>query len=538
YNINNFFVQQHKLEVKGKNFFVRGYLTDEDAGDSYDVVFAGINVNRKWKDHQVWFGQYVGAYLTSVLGGLTDSQAHTVARGVAEQGRLEPGTAAFKAAFDEVVSDPDLLTGAKFVDNTKLYHVDANLNLRDYIDWAEVQVGGSYRQYALNSQGTIFTDYDGPINYDEYGLYTQVQKKLMDERLKFTGSIRYDKAKNFDSNISPRVSVAYSLGEDKEHNFRASFQTGFRNPTTQDQYIGLNVGIAYLVGSAPDNLDRYTTDNIRLSDLGASIVGAPEVQVVGREAYENAFSLSSVSAGNPTKANVNLVEPEKVTAYELGYRGVLPFLGEEKLSVDLSAYYNDYDNFISNEDLVVPLYGKADLSDGTVTLPTGEEVPVAIAAVLSGDRVIFSAYTNSSADIYSYGLAVGLDTKVLNGFDLGFNYVWSRFNFDQASDPDFEAGFNTPEHKLKVQFGKTELFENFGFNINARWQNEFFWESTFLDGQIEARTILDAQINYSIPKWKSTFKAGGSNLTGEEYLSAPGVGSVGSQYYISWTINN
>jgi len=30
------------------------------------------------------------------------------------------------------------------------------------------------------------------------------------------------------------------------------------NPSTQDQYIGFNVGNAVLIGSAPDNLTRYT----------------------------------------------------------------------------------------------------------------------------------------------------------------------------------------------------------------------------------------------------------------------------------------
>jgi hypothetical protein len=33
--------------------------------------------------------------------------------------------------------------------------------------------------------------------------------------------------------------LLYSGGESRRHNFRGSFQTGFRNPTTQDQYIGL-----------------------------------------------------------------------------------------------------------------------------------------------------------------------------------------------------------------------------------------------------------------------------------------------------------
>ena len=46
-------------------------------------------------------------------------------------------------------------------------------------DWAEVQVGGSARRYSLNSGGTIFTDVDGPIEYQETGFYTQAVKKMM-----------------------------------------------------------------------------------------------------------------------------------------------------------------------------------------------------------------------------------------------------------------------------------------------------------------------------------------------------------------------
>ena len=169
YSIQNFYLAQHKLEVVGKNFFVRGYMTTEDAGDSYDTRFAGININRQWKDDNTWFGEYAGTYVQATLAGATSDQAHAAARAQAESGRFLPGTPEFQAAFDKVTADPDLLTGARFTDNTKLYHVDANYNFQELIDWAEFQVGGSYRLYSLNSGGTIFTDFDGPINYDEYG---------------------------------------------------------------------------------------------------------------------------------------------------------------------------------------------------------------------------------------------------------------------------------------------------------------------------------------------------------------------------------
>ena len=526
YSIQNFYLAQHKLEVVGKNFFVRGYMTTEDAGDSYDTRFAGININRQWKDDNTWFGEYAGTYVQATLAGATSDQAHAAARAQAESGRFLPGTPEFQAAFDKVTADPDLLTGARFTDNTKLYHVDANYNFQELIDWAEFQVGGSYRLYSLNSGGTIFTDFDGPINYDEYGIYTQMQKKfLAEDRLKLTASIRYDKAQNFDGNFSPRLSLAYAAGEDKNQNFRASVQTGFRNPTTQDQYIGLNAGRAFLVGSAPDNLDRYFTPQLTMSGAGAAIVGSPTVSISGRQAYENSFSAVSVQNGNPTIGNPGLVQPEKVTAFEVGYRGIVGG-PENRVTIDMSAFYNDYEDFISNTNVLVPFYGT--VGDNSLSL----------LALQNGDFTAFSAYTNSTADISSYGATIGLNTKIFNGFDVGLNYTFNKFEFDQASDPDFQAAFNTPEHKVKFQFGKQELFENFGFNVNVRWQDEYLWESTFHNAVIDARTVIDAQINYTVPSLKSVFKLGGANLTGQEYFSAPGVGAIGSQYYLSWTINN
>ena len=536
YNIKNFFMEQHKLEVRGKNFFVRGYMTSEDAGDSYDTRFAAININREWKSDAAWFQQYAGAFLGAIPG--VPAGNHQVARAVADTGRLVPGTPGFQTAFDKITTDPDLITGSKFQDNTKLYHADANLNLRDYIDWADVQVGGSYRRYSLNSNGSIFTDYDGPINYDEFGLYTQIQKNFLeDDRLKLTSSVRYDKAQNFDGNYSPRVSLAYAGGENKNQNFRASFQTGFRNPTTQDQYIGLNAGRAYLIGSAPDNLDRFNTPALPFSPTGTALTGLASREVSGREAYENAFSLTSVLAGAPTAANVELVKAERVSAYEIGYRGLVGS-DESRITVDLSVYYNQYQDFIAGKNVIVPFYGDVGFTQTAPVGPGGAPVPLSLVALSQGDYTVFSTYTNTSADINSYGASIGLTTKIFGGFNLGANYTYAKFDFDQASDPDFEAGFNTPEHKVKIQFGKQNVFKNFGFNINARWQDEYRWESTFLDADIASRTILDAQMNYSVPAWKSVFKVGGANLTGKEYLSAPGVGAIGSQYYIAWTINN
>ncbi len=559
YYLNDFVLSQQRLEFRGRNFFLRGYMNTEDAGDSYDSRFTGINLNSRWKSNRQWFTEYAGTYVQEVMGGATAEQAHSRARVFADRDRLIPGTPEFQAAFNEVIADPNLSTGSRFQDQTKFYHADANYNFRDEIDWAEFQIGALYRQYSLNSSGTIFTDNNGKINYYEFGFYTQMQKNFLEEdRLKLTASIRYDGAKNFDENYSPRISLAYAAGEDKNHNFRASFQTGFRYPTTQDQYIGLDAGRAILIGSAPDNLDRYTSLPIELSATGAVIVGSPTIQVSGRAAYQESMSVSSLLAygdavaaavqGGATPqqaalananvlqvANPETVQPEKVTAFELGYRGILD-VNETKVSVDMSAYYNSYQDFISSVNVFTPLYGNVNTFDPSN--PNDLNTQLVIGAVGAGDYQVFAAYTNSAADISSYGAAIAVGTKIFNGFNLDFNYTYAKFDFDEDSDPDFEPSFNTPEHKFKLQIGHPELFKNFGFNVNFRWQDKFLWQSTFHDAIIDARTVLDAQVNYTIPKLKSVIKLGGTNLTGEEYYSAPGVGLIGSMYYVSLTINN
>ena len=163
--------------------------------------------------------------------------------------------------------------------------------------------------------------------------------------------------------------------------------------------------------------------------------------------------------------------------------------------------------------------------------------PNALIALSAGDYKPFQVYTNTAAEVTSYGIAAGLIYKIFGNYNFGLNYTWSKFKFDQSSDPDYKAGFNTPEHKVKASLGNSNVFKNFGFNVNLRWNTEYYWESSFQDANVPSSTVFDAQINYSIPKWKSVIKIGGANIGGHEYTSAPGTGYIGSQYFASWTLS-
>jgi len=535
YNIKNFFQQQHKLELRNDNFFVRGYVVSDSAGDSYDMVFTGININRAWKDDNTWFGEYAGTYVQQSLGGATNAQAHAAARAVADTGMFMPGTPEYEAAYNRSVNDPDLSTGSKFQDESKYYHGDFNYNFSHLLDIADIQVGGSYRQYSLNSSGTIYTDYDGAIDYSEYGVYTQVQKELelsSELELKLTGSVRYDKSEFFDGFFSPRLSAGLTINRD--HNIRASVQTGFRNPTTQDLFIGLDAGRAILVGSAPSNLDRWTRD-YDVSATGQALGQGSSITQTGAAAYNNSYTLSSVEAfgatSNPNAlqiGNPNVVKPEQVTSIEVGYRGKFG-----KTIIDFSAYHNTYEDFISQEVVLAPFYGN--VSDNTVV---SSGLTLSQLAIASGDYQAYSTYTNSKAPVKSYGASLGVSTKVFGNYDLGGSYTYAKLDFDRDTYPDFTTNFNTPEHKIKASFGNTEVVKNLGFNIAYRYSDDFYWEATFGNGIVPEYHVLDAQVSLKVPSFKSTFKAGATNLLGDEYFTAFGTGFIGSMYYIGWTINN
>lgn len=536
-----YFLEQHKLEVVGKNFFIRGYYTGNDSGDrTHDLRFAGVALNEKYNPTVNWFGEYATAYSGGVPGVTPGNDKS--ARDFADRNRLQPGTSEFKNALNEIIATPINDGGAGIKDKTGYYHADANYNFRDLISWAEIQVGGSYRKFNINSQGTLFTDKDSPINFDMYGAYSQIQKSFLDERAKLTASIRYDKAKNFEGNYSPRVALTYDVGGSKNKIIRASYQTGFRNPSIPEQYFGLRSGPnRFILGTSEENLTRF---NAVVTNSGT---GAPATSIItGTDAFSKSYTKDSynqflgvlIAGGAPAlptaiasldQSNVKPVEAENVKSYELGYRSIINIGSTNILELDLSGYYNQYENFVAFKDVVVPNYG---------SIINGIPDAQARAALVNRDVTEVTLNTNSTADIDSYGVGIGLSTKVFKSFNFGANYTYSKLVFDQASDPSFQPGFNIPEHQLKVMFGNPNLFENFGFNINARWQNEFLWQSSFLDAQVDARTVLDAQMNYRIPSLKSKIKIGGTNLTGKEYVVAPGSGLIGSVYYISWTIND
>jgi len=552
YSLKDFNIQQHKLQLKGDNFLLKAYTTIEDSGDSYIADLTGVLINDSWKSNTAWFTDYSVGYLTYLAGLAGAGQynpavvpttaqqegAHRAARGVADVGRLLPGTPGFETAKTNARSKT-IPAGSLFNDQTKLYHIDGQYNFKNQIKFMDLLVGGSYRLYDLNSNGTIFADTTGnDITIQEIGAYAQASKKIFSDKLKLTGSIRWDKNENFDAQINPRISGVYSVTP--QQNFRVSYQTGFRMPTTQNQHIDLNAISARLIGGLPQyaearNVFQYAYDLRSVTAYTAAVA---------------ANSANPTAIGDPNNlallrpiANVSPVKPEQVQSIEIGYKALVG----EKLLVDVVYYSNTYNDFIANQ-FIRKASGIIDIANmplnPTYNFDPRTEQNIRNAQTLLtpittvGRENTFSIPTNVDRKLSAQGFAIGLDYSLPRGYKLGGNYNWNKLtDADKLAADGFLAEFNTPEHKYNFSFGNRKVTEKLGFNVSYRWQNEFLWESSFAQGKVPAIGTVDAQISYRVKSMKSVFKLGGSNIGNERYVLNYGGPTLGGIYYFSITFD-
>ncbi|HWR33567.1 MAG TPA: TonB-dependent receptor plug domain-containing protein, partial [Chitinophagaceae bacterium] len=348
YSLRNFKMAQHKLEIRSKNWFVRGYTTQENAGDSYIADAVGAHLNESYNPSGVWFPTYIATFaegrrLNGVAGVFpSDFQLHVAGRSAVETNRLVPGTTAYDAAVKKIKSTPvNKPGGALFLDRSDLYAAEAQLNFSDalnFSDKVEMMVGAQLKEWVLNSKGTIFADTTGKIIVVEKGAYIQLRKKLLNNVLTMTASGRYDKQTNFEGKFTPRVTATIRVA--KENFLRLSYQTAYRFPSNQNQYISLQLGggSSYLIGCLPEFQDYYKLSSSRPGYTAASV-----------QNYRKAGG-SIADSNLLVKANFRDVKPETVNSFEAGYKGIMG----KKLQVDAYVYYSQYKDFLVNEAVVQP----------------------------------------------------------------------------------------------------------------------------------------------------------------------------------------
>jgi iron complex outermembrane recepter protein len=258
YSLRNFNITQAKWELKGDNFNIRAYTTQERSGKSYASGLSAVSMLNELNPHANWFGQYVGAFVAARSAGQAEAAAHLAARAVADKNMPAEGSDAVLALADKYNTMNIVSGGGAFADKSNLYHLEGYYNFKNQIKFMDLSVGANVRKYQLRSNGTLFADLKdgrtGEIGINEFGGFIQAAKSMFADHFKLSASMRYDKNENFDGQFTPRISGVFSFGE---HNIRLSYQSGFRIPTTQNQYIDLKTASGTLIGGLPEFDTRY-----------------------------------------------------------------------------------------------------------------------------------------------------------------------------------------------------------------------------------------------------------------------------------------
>ncbi len=522
---------QHKAEVRKENkFFVRVYMTHEDAGNSYDAYNTALILQNNSKTDANWAATYNENWNKYIFGRMNalrppigsqppgvnyqdyanqyfydnyyDSlvQWHQLVRDSTDFGKPHPqrggidyflpGTDRFDSAFKSITSRTNREGGSRFYDRSALYHIMGEyrfaLSKFDFI------VGGNMRLYAPNSQGTIFLDTSESqrIYNKEYGAYGGVEKKLFNNQVKTTITLRTDKNQNFNWLFSPAATIVYTKNE---HVFRVSASSAIRNPTLSDQYINLNVGRATLLG----NLSGYDS-------------------LVKTQSIINAFNNNN-DRSLLEYFNVAPIKPEQVRTIEFGYRTTIA----KKIFIDANYYYSWYTNFIGYQ--------------------IGADIDWPAASPFVNSINVYRVATNATTQVTTQGFTIGANYFWQKYLGFNANYSWNVLNLQENRDSLIPA-FNTPEHKYNLgisgrnidsRIGGFSIY-NWGYSINYKWQEGFMFEgSPQFTGFVPAYSMVDVQINKKQEKWNCTFKLGASNLLNNQAIQVYGGPRVGRLVYFS-----
>ena len=62
FRLDNYWVSQHILTYKNKSLILRGYMTTENTGDSYNIRSMAENIDRSFKSDNIWFTDFTNEY--------------------------------------------------------------------------------------------------------------------------------------------------------------------------------------------------------------------------------------------------------------------------------------------------------------------------------------------------------------------------------------------------------------------------------------------------------------------------------------------
>lgn len=522
FRLQDYRLQQHAIQYQSRSVQAKLYINAENTGKSYNLRSMAENMDRSYKPDNTWYTDFTNGFNQAFTGETSVASALRQARGVADAGRYQPGTAAFKQQLEKLQDINNWDIGAALRVKASLVHGELQVNLtEDYLKSLKTKydidllVGADHRTYVIVPDGNYFINpeigrEDKNIKYGKTGGYISATKGLFQSKLKLGMIMRADKNDYFKTTFNPRFSAVFSPLQN--HNIRASFQSGYRFPSIFEAYSNVNSGGVKRVGGLP-----VMSSGIFENAWLATSITAFQTAVL---ADINQHSLTQAAAIEKNKALLkkspySYLKPERAQTWEAGYKGLF---FNNSLYANADAYLSRFSYFIAQANMNVP--NSSDPSQIPANLYTRTT------------QSPYRMYTNSHSVIYNFGFSAGLNYQWNKTLALSANTTFAKLRNTENQD-GLEDGFNTPKWIYHVSVSKKNLANHIDATIAYRWQSSYLSQTFLVSGQVPAYSSLDAQVTLRIPAIKSLIKLGANNLLNHYYTSFLGGPSIGGMYYLS-----
>ncbi|MAZ06935.1 MAG: TonB-dependent receptor [Rickettsiales bacterium] len=233
-------------------------------------------------------------------------------------------------------SDNENLEGLYFKNNSHEWETKLRVKTVNYINDWKIKWGGNiqYSDYH-NNTNDIYNqiNYLTKFNFYKYGLYGNVSKSFLGNKLDFSLGVRTDednfsKGSKMADNISPRISISYSISNDRRLKWNSSFGIYYKIPT----YTIL--GFKNITGDFTNRRVKYTKSNHLVTGFDYSIGNASKISIEGFIKKYEQFPISvldGISLANKG-ADFEVLGNEEIISIGRGKTRGIEFLFQQKLT--------------------------------------------------------------------------------------------------------------------------------------------------------------------------------------------------------------
>ena len=410
-----------------------------------------------------------------------------------------------------------LTSGLPLEERSDIFHVEGQTNFNFQEERGRVVVGSSVRNTKVNTDGTLMNLANDDRSDDLYSAYGQVEYKIVPQ-LRLVGALRFDDGDLIESQVSPKAAIVFSPTE--EHSFRFSVNRAFQTPNYSEFFLQVPVAAPT---TAPRTLENGVEQYYAAVRANIPPPAIADLTITDNLPWEFSSATNALALGNAD------LDVEKVTGWELGYKGTLG----DKVYVTADVYINELTDFVTDllpgVNSTYPSYAITDEVDVPAELaaldarlallglpanhPLRAPIPLllaghaqlaagtriqganALATLPGGTRAVVLSYTNAG-EVTEKGIELGLGyqfTPEIRG-DVSF----TGFDFEVKSQQVGDRLVpNTPSKKatLSLSYAGAQGFDG---NISLRLVDGYDWAAGVFQGYVPASEFLNVSAGYRI----------------------------------------